>query len=941
MATAELGTLMRHIKGLAAGRAARHGTDRQLLDAFAARRDEGAFTSLVGRHGPMVLRACRRVLGHEQDAEDAFQATFLVLARSAAAIRKHEALASFLHGVAYRTAMKAKRGAARRRHHEARLRERTPPATPGPTWDDVQAVLDEEIERLPESFRSAFVLCVLDGKTVPAAAAELGVKAGTLSWRLARARQHLRQRLALRGIQLAALLAALSVAERAGRAAVPAALVRVTVRFGLLVAAGEPAAGVIPSHVAALAAGVTRAMSTGKLKVATAVLLAVGLAAGAAALLERGTAADETAKPPAATGAQPAAADDPGAVAYGGRVLGADGRPVAGAHLHLTKGYEYARRPSPSPEVGTTGPDGRFRFTVPKADLDDRFTVVVATAANHGPGWVKVPADGKRDDLTLRLVADDVPIAGQVVDLEGKPVPGATVRGLQINAAPGEDLGPWIEAARGKKGLSYQLEQQYFTRFTVPLPGPVTTDAEGRFRLTGVGRDRLVRVQLDGPDIASQPLCILTRPGKAIAVTEFRGRPEYGEQAVLTTYYGASFRHVAAPDRPVVGVVRDRDTKKPLAGFSIRSLKLANHPLNYFDGQEPVRSTTDAAGRYRLTGMPKGEGNKVEIVPPGDQPYVRVQADVPNGTGLGPVTLDFELKRGVWIEGQVTDKVTGRPARGGVQYFAVSGNPNLRDYPGFRGWPPGGAAVKPDGSYRIAGLPGPGLVLVFCDTRDYLRFADRDDEFGSKGPTEMASLAFGIEGSNCGAVARVDPARGADSAKRDVTLDPGWTFPVAVQGPDGQPLTRARAFGLDEKRPERKTAELTVRVLSPRRPGAVLVQHLEKGLAGVARPPKEKGRPVTVRLEPGVTVTGRLVDADGRPRAGVELNLAFGRTEGVVWRPYAPERVRTDGEGRFRIAALLPGHEFRLSDDQGELFFRGARPGETKDLGEVRLKEAE
>src|SRR5690242_14555223 len=150
MATAQLGTLMRHIRGLAVGR---QQTDRQLLDDFASRGDEGAFAGLVSRHGAMVLRVCRRVLNHEQDAEDAFQATFLVLARNTAAIRKRETLTSWLYGVAYRTAMKAKRGAARRRTHEARLRERTPPAPASPTWDDVQTVLDDEVRRLPESFR--------------------------------------------------------------------------------------------------------------------------------------------------------------------------------------------------------------------------------------------------------------------------------------------------------------------------------------------------------------------------------------------------------------------------------------------------------------------------------------------------------------------------------------------------------------------------------------------------------------------------------------------------------------------------------------------------------------------------------------------------------------------------------------------------------------------
>src|SRR6516164_8636398 len=244
--------LLRHLRSMLDAPALATRTDRELLDAFASRRDEDAFAGLVERHGPMVLRVCRHVLRHEQDAEDAFQATFLVLARHYGSIQKCEALASWLYGVAYRTALKAKRGAARRRNHEARLRERTPPTAPSPTWDDVQAVLDEETQRLPESFRSAFVACVLDGQTVPAAAAELGVKDGTLSWRLARARQQLRQRLARRGIELSAVLAALSVAHGVSKAVVPAALARATVGFGLSVAAGEPAAA-IPTHVAALA----------------------------------------------------------------------------------------------------------------------------------------------------------------------------------------------------------------------------------------------------------------------------------------------------------------------------------------------------------------------------------------------------------------------------------------------------------------------------------------------------------------------------------------------------------------------------------------------------------------------------------------------------------------------------------------------------------------
>src|SRR5436309_2375530 len=187
MATAQRSALLSQIHRLTAPRG-RPETDRELLEDFAARRSEEAFTTLVARHGPMVLRVCRRVLQHEQDAEDAFQATFLVLARNPGSIRKREALANWLYGVAYRTAMRAKRSAARRRNHEARLRtvlgpglETVPQRAKSVllTWDEVQAVLDEEVQRLSAPFRAAFVLCVLEGKTVPEAARELACKPGT------------------------------------------------------------------------------------------------------------------------------------------------------------------------------------------------------------------------------------------------------------------------------------------------------------------------------------------------------------------------------------------------------------------------------------------------------------------------------------------------------------------------------------------------------------------------------------------------------------------------------------------------------------------------------------------------------------------------------------------------------------------------------------------
>jgi RNA polymerase sigma factor (sigma-70 family) len=707
MATTDLDSVLRHIKGLAADHGGQHRTDRQLLDDYAVHGNEPAFAALVARHGPLVLRVCRRVLGHDHDAEDAFQATFLVLARHAGSIRKREALANWLYGVAQRTAMEAKRKAARRRAHEARLRPRTTPVAPSPTWDDVQAALHEEVRRLPGPFGAAFVLCVLEGKTVPAAAAELGVKEGTLSWRLARARQRLRQQLTRRGIDLSAVLAALAVAAGASEAAVPAALAGAAVAFGLSVAAGESAVAGIPSHIAALAAGVTRAMFLTKAKLATALLLALGLvAAGASALAHQALASPPEAARPQANAKLPTPVKPPmpsekdSVVDVRGRVLDPEGKPVPGAKLV----FIYASDEKVPEKVWATSTvGGAFRFSVAR-NIEDasesgnawKHTYVVAAAEGHGFAWTRVRSETS-GDLTLRLVKDDVPIQGRIIDLQGKPVAGATVRidGEVLVPIRG-DLTPWLRALAANKQDTADRDEPDFTSLSgaslASLFPPVKTGPDGRFRINGIGRERVARLRVEGPTIATQQIQAMTRTAE-----KTRGAP-----------HGAPFDLLAMPTRPIVGVVRDKDTGKPIAGVTVRSSRIAG--AADFNGL--VRTTTDKEGRYRLLGLPKSADNVItaettsHLPRAEDLPYLSAIHKVGDPLGLEAVTVDIALKRGVWVEGRLIDKATGKTVTGwaGIEYFCFANNPLANELPLPEGIP--SHWTRKDGSFRI--LAGPG-----------------------------------------------------------------------------------------------------------------------------------------------------------------------------------------------------------------------------------------
>jgi RNA polymerase sigma factor (sigma-70 family) len=301
---------IRHLRSLAAIGQEAEASDAELLRRFAERHDETAFAALVRRHGPMVQEVSRRLLGQEADIEDVFQAVFLVLACKARSVRKRQSLAGWLYGIAYRTALRVRRDAARRKNHEGRATVREPS---DPVREAVQRelcqLLDAELYRLPERQRAALVLCYLEGHTRDEAARQLGQSVRTLDRRLQSGRELLRRRLARRGVTLSAALLGLGLTHNIAKASVSASLGAITARAAAGILTGQGTAGhEVSAQVIALMKGVLWTMLQTRIKIVTVSLLALTLLGTATGFLAfRATAQDSAVQSPSA----PARADAP------------------------------------------------------------------------------------------------------------------------------------------------------------------------------------------------------------------------------------------------------------------------------------------------------------------------------------------------------------------------------------------------------------------------------------------------------------------------------------------------------------------------------------------------------------------------------------------------------------------------------------------------------
>ncbi len=926
-------------------------SDGELLARFSAHRGnaaEAAFAALVERHAPMVFLVCRQMLADEHDAQDASQTTFLVLAKKARSIRKAEALGSWLHRVAVRVSAQVRVATARRRAFERRGGEMA--ARPNGEWlrTDPCPELHEEIDRLPTRYRLPVVLCYLEGLTHEQAAQRLGWPLGTVESRLARARDRLRQRLTRRGAMPGvALLSARPLAELA-RTTVSRSWIDATARSATQYAAGKTLAAVASANVAVLTKGTLNTMALTQLKLVLAYALAAAVGASGFVALIRASATTASqsvrtaplqAAQPAAERPQPVAPPPiaPVTIKVSGRVLDPAGKPRAGSRLWLAfQGTDWVWS-TRVPEVrATTGADGRFEFTVSNADPEVsralRMTSgwpggfgniqVLASADGLGPDWTGLAEI--KGEIELRLVPDDIPIEGRVLSLEGRPIADVTV-----------STGAVEDAARPQ--WAFGIPSGFFQS--------ATTGADGRFHLAGIGRGRRAMLGFAGPGIVRESVQVVTGSFPADRPTQFTGIAQVK----------AKFDHVFKPGKSITGIVRDMDGGAPLPGIKVTS-----------QFGPSVRTVTDQQGRYRLDGVDKSPTYLLTAsARGGEPPYLASERSVNDSAGYEPMSVDFQMVKGVLVSGRLTDRATGGPVQAWVAYAAMRDNPNWSRVPGFES-PPLGNKYGPnpgthvpslaDGSFRLVALPGKGFLVAHIQYQsDRYLPAGVPNKRVPGAPADALdvrydTVPFELFPSNFPAVQPIDIAPGTETITFNLTFDSGVVRTGTVRDPEGRPLSGATIVGETRKNFYHfipiDGASFTVYGLfrDPKLYRTVILQHAEKGLGNTLRIDGSDPGPIDVRLEPMAKLTGRLLDESAKPREAVELRLLR-----IVEEPYVsangeftpPLRATTDRDGRFRIAGIIPGTAYWLQTSEGKFFnhdFWTPKAGEIKDLGDITLK---
>jgi protocatechuate 3,4-dioxygenase beta subunit len=721
------------------------------------------------------------------------------------------------------------------------------------------------------------------------------------------------------------------------------------VKAAAAVPAGHALAGTgVPASVASLVEGASRTMMLKKCKAVVFLLISAALVGlvGLGALPGQDAQPSKISRTTSTKAARGQAKDtsvENGKVEVLGRVLDPEGKPVGNALVRLA-GHSSKTEAT----TQTTGPDGRFRLSVTPDALERRLSVV-ATAKGHGPDWILLDPNKKSGQITLRLPKDDVPVTGRILDLEGKPVAGATVAVVTIGKAampePASGARPaamgkmpangegrastvvrpapnglvsWVEQnikflARRAYAIEMGLSLLHAPAVPAGLAAPVTTDKDGRFRLSGIGRDRTVVLDVRGPGIERRRIWMVTL-----------AQPPKGLDRVVGLY-GPSFEHLAGPAKPALGIVKDKETGKPLAGIRV----VAWVPkMGYARGGE-IDAVTDHQGRYRLDGLPKSDQYFVTVDTLAGLTYLPQEQTLADTEGLKPLRADFELVRGTLVEGRALDQQTGKPVRGSVTYFPLPGNAQYQPKVDTKM----GLAIRashpvgPHGSFKLLVFPGPGVICASGDIDTYLKATvekkDMDLGVGSNILFGYQEL-FAIVNVNGHAYHVIRPAEKPEALKVDLKLGRGRTITgslsaggKAAPGVEAAVLRRYGAYDLPVQVAIDKAAGTFTAVgLDPQKRNLMVFYREKDGLAGAAEPRGDEKGPVAVRLHAWGTVRGRVLDENGKPAAGATVKVSLKDSNGTLRELRSgplSEPAKCGSDGRFQVKGLVPGFHYELS----------------------------
>lgn len=660
----------------------------------------------------------------------------------------------------------------------------------------------------------------------------------------------------------------------------------------------------------------------------------------------------------ASTQEEPAASGNE--ITFSGRVVDPEGRPYANARLLLTNKMDSRFRLLSWRSVGRSGDDGTFkvRFDVDQLDIPKSARpAIVAVADGYGIAWFRPgPAIGRRGTWDRKSVADitltlskDVPATGRILDLQGEPIAGVSVRPVQVMASTDGKLDTWLDLVKvGKARAGLHLKPRVKLIEGMGTCEAATTDKDGRFAIHGLGADRVVYVFIEGEEVETTFARLVTRKVGKLGTKDTdagvsMGRlPDVASGRLETVYHGIPAELFIAPTRPIVGRVTNGKTGKPVAGIRVEAMAR---------GDATIFGITDEDGRYRLTGLPVRSRAYIVTKPELERRYVQATARIPAREGAEPVTIDLKVYRGVRVTGRVTDAQTKEPIRAvNVFYTPMGDNPNRR----LVLWTTDGwTRTDRDGRFSVLALHGEGVVAIF-NPKGYLALDQQE------GGEKIASLNtdIGMSLHNMAAAEVLDLADNVETRTCTFALRRGKPFDVRIVDAAGKPVTGVKIWARSgreswDKQPV-EGDRATLENFNPKHPRMVLAAHEETGQVGRLVLDHEGGPAIVMTA--GGALKGRLVDVDGLPKAGVKIGLsASGPKSFYIYESAAPFSVQTDKDGRFSIRCLDPRLEYRVTTMPGAVMSAGNQvtflvprvileklkvtAGELRDIGDVRGKK--